>query len=135
MNDLAIAIKAHSATLLAPSHGPNTVRHASIAVCREHTDLTSREIATIHNVNHVNPNLACATVERYRGKDPDLDRRYRQLLDHANDLRRRAGYAHANLKRGLTRRRPTSSSATPTSTTQDNREPERATTSLTPPRS
>ena len=133
MHDLAIAINAHSATLLAPSHGPNTARHASIVVCREHTDLTSREIATIHNVNHVNPNLARATVERYRGKDPDLDRRYRQLLDHANDLQRRSGYAHANLKRGLTRRRPTSSSATPTSMTQDNREPDRATTPPAPP--
>ena len=103
MRDLARAINAHAAKLLASGHGPNLARHASIAVCREHTDLTSREIAAIHNVNHSQPTLARATVERRRGRNPDFDDRYRQLLDHARELQRQAGYADANLKRGLTR--------------------------------
>ena len=103
MHDLAGAIKAHSATVLASAQGPNTARHASIAVCREHTDLTSRQISTIHEVNHAQPALASVTVELHRREDADFDRRYRQLLDHAHELQRQAGYAHANLKRGFTR--------------------------------
>ena len=103
MRDLARAINAHAAKLLASGHGQNIARHASIAVCREHTDLTSREIAAIHNVNHAQPTLARATVERRRGRNPDFDDRHRQLLDHAHELQRQAGYADANLKRGLTR--------------------------------
>jgi hypothetical protein len=103
MRDLARAIHARAAKLLASRHGPNLARHASIAICREHTDLTSREIAAIHNVNHAQPTLARATVERRRGRNPDFDDRYRQLLDHARELQRQAGYADANLKRGLTR--------------------------------
>lgn len=104
MRELAIAIKTDAAKLLASSHGLNMARHASIAVCREHTDLTSREIGTIHNVNHPQPWIANATVERHRRKDPDFDRRYRQLLTRARELQRQAGYANANLKRGLTTR-------------------------------
>jgi hypothetical protein len=102
MHDLAGAIKAHSATLLASAQGPNMARHASITVCRDHTDLTSRQIATIHNVNHAQPTLAHATIDRCRRNDPDFDCRYRQLLDHAQELQRQAGYTNANLKRGLT---------------------------------
>ncbi len=103
MRDLARAINAHAAELLAHTHGPNIARHASIAICREYTDLTSRQIATIHNINHAQPTVARATVERRRRKTPDFDDRYRQLLDHARELQRQAGYANANLKRGLTR--------------------------------
>jgi TniQ len=102
MHDVAMAIKAHSATLLAPAQGPKMARHASIAVCREHTDLTSRQIATIHNVNHAQPTLARATIDRRRRDDPAFDSRYRQLLDHAREFQRQAGYTNANLKRGLT---------------------------------
>ena len=54
-------------------------------------------------VTHAQPTLARATVERRRGSNPDFDDRYRQLLDHARELQRQAGYADANLKRGLTR--------------------------------
>ena len=103
MRDLARAIQGYAATLLTSGHGPNMARHASIAACREHTDLTSREIALIHNVNHAQPTFAHATVERRRCKSPDFDERYRQLLDHAHELQRQAGFASANLKRGLTR--------------------------------
>ena len=103
MRDLARAINAHAAKLLASGHGPSIARHASIAICREHTDLTSREIALIHNVNHAQPTFAHATVERRRCENPDFDDQYRQLLDHAHELKRQAGYASANLKRGLTK--------------------------------
>lgn len=103
MRDLARAISTHAVKLLAPTHGPNIARYASIAICREHTDLTCLQIATIHNVNHAQPTFAHAAVERRRRSDPDLDRRYRQLLDHAQQLRRQAGYANANLRRGMTR--------------------------------
>jgi hypothetical protein len=94
------AIQGHAAKLLTSGHGPNMARRASIAACREHTDLTSREIALIHNVNHAQPTFAHATVERRRCKNLDFDDRYRQLLDHAPELQHQAGY---NLKRGLTR--------------------------------
>ncbi|HZU76379.1 MAG TPA: hypothetical protein VFA70_06415 [Dehalococcoidia bacterium] len=104
VRELAIAIKTDAAKLLASSHGSNIARHASIAVCREHTDLTSRQIGTIHDVNHPQPWIACATVERHRRKDPDFDRRYRELLTRARELQRQAGYTNANLKRGLTTR-------------------------------
>ena len=103
MRDLARLINAHAAKLLTSGHGPNIARHASIAICREHTDLTSREIAAIHNVNHAQPTLARATIDRRRGRNADFDDPYRQLLDHARELRRQAGYADANLKRGLTK--------------------------------
>ncbi|MGB0093282.1 MAG: hypothetical protein WBP81_12240 [Solirubrobacteraceae bacterium] len=111
MHDLARAIKAHSATLLASAQGPNMARHASIAVCREHPDLTSRQIATIHNVNHAQPTLARATIDRRRRNDPDFHRRYRQPLNHAQELQRQAGYTNANLKRGLTSKPATTDGA------------------------
>ena len=103
IRDLARAIQSCAAKLLTSAHGPNIARHASIAICREHTDLTSREIALIHNVNHAQPTFAHGTVERRRRKNPDFDDRYRQLLDDTRELQRQAGYAHANLRRGLTR--------------------------------
>jgi hypothetical protein len=103
MHDLAMTIKAQSTKVLGGSHGPNMARRASIAVCRQTTDLTSRQIAAIHDVNHAQPTLAHATVERHRRADPDLDRRYLQLLDHAHQHQRQAGYANANLKRAPTR--------------------------------
>ena len=68
-------------------------------VCREHTDLTCRQIAAIHNINHAQSTIVRATVERRRRKNPDFDD---QLLDDARELQRQAGYAHANLRRGLT---------------------------------
>jgi hypothetical protein len=102
LRPVSFAIKAHAAELLAPSHGPRIARLAGIAVCREHTDLTNHEISTVHNVNHAQPWLARATVERHRREDPDFDRRCRQLLGDAREVQRQAGYANANLKRSLT---------------------------------
>ncbi|MGO9898257.1 MAG: TniQ family protein [Solirubrobacteraceae bacterium] len=135
MHHLATAIKTNSAKLLTPAHGPNIARHASIVVCREHTDLTNHEISTIHNVNHAQPTLARATVERHRRKDPDFERRYRELLDHAHELQRQAGYTHANLKRGPTRWRPTPDAATSTPTTRRNTASIQTPTPLKPPSS
>ena len=48
------------------------------------------------------PSFARATVARYRRDDPDFNARYGRLLTTARQLQRQAGYANANLKRGLT---------------------------------
>jgi len=42
---------------------------------------------------------------RYRTDDREFDRRYQQLLDHAEQARGTAGFAKANLKRALTSKR------------------------------
>ena len=102
MRDIAIAIKAHSAELLAPSHGQHVARLTSIALCRQHTDLTCYDIAAIHHMTEAQPSFARATVARYRRDDPDFNARYGRLLTTARQLQRQAGYANANLKRGLT---------------------------------
>ncbi len=102
MHDLAIAIKADSAARLASSHGPKVAQLTSITLCREHTDLTCCDIAAIHHVKDAQPSFARATVVARRRHDPDFNTRYRQLLATARDLQRQAGYANANLRRGLT---------------------------------
>jgi hypothetical protein len=84
------------------SHGAHIARLASIAACRQHTDLTCKTIAAIHHIASTQPSSSNATVARYRVDDPDFDRRYQQLLDHAEQARRSAGFANANLRRALT---------------------------------
>jgi hypothetical protein len=106
MRDIAIAIKADSAELLDTSHGQDVARLSSIVLCRQHTDLTCYDIAVIHQVKEAQPSFARATVDRYRRNDPDFDTQYRRLLTAAQALQRQAGYAHANLKRGLTTTSP-----------------------------
>jgi hypothetical protein len=105
MRDLAIAIKTSSAELLVPSYGIDVARRASIAICRAHTDLTCYDIAAIHDVKDAQPTFSRATVTRCRRNDPEFNNRYHQLLNHARELQERAGFASANLKRGLTSKR------------------------------
>lgn len=102
MRHVANAINTRAADLLAQSHGPDVARRTSIAVCREHTDLTCYDIAAIHNVADAQPAFASATVIKHQAIDQDFDRRYQQLKDHARQARHDAGFANANLKRGLT---------------------------------
>jgi hypothetical protein len=102
MHDIATGIRTRSAEILAPTHGPQVAQLTSIALCREHTDLTCYDIAAIHHVKDAQPSFARATVVARRRHDPDFSTRYRQLLATARDLQRQAGYATANLKRGLT---------------------------------
>jgi hypothetical protein len=102
MRDIAITIRALAADALASSHGDATARFTSTALCRNHTDLTCPEIASIHNVKDAESAFAHATVARYLRTDPDYEHRYRQLLREAQRLRREAGYENANLRRGLT---------------------------------
>ena len=102
MHDIAIAIKAHATELLASSHGPDVARRTSIALCRQHTDLTCHEIAAIHHVNDAQPSFARATVARHRRDDPDFNPRYRQLLGHAQRLSDKPATATPTSRRGLT---------------------------------
>jgi hypothetical protein len=102
MHDLATGIRSRSAEILAPTHGPQVAQLTSIALCREHTDLTCYDIAAIHHVKHAQPSFARATVVARRRRDPAFNNRYRQLHAAARDLQQQAGYANANLKRGLT---------------------------------
>ena len=84
------------------SHGDATAQLTSTALCRNHTDLTCPEIASIHNVKDAESAFAHATVARYLGTDPDYKHRHRRLLREAQRLRREAGYENAILRRGLT---------------------------------
>jgi hypothetical protein len=102
MRAIAIAIKGHCAELLNSSHWEYAARCTSISLCRHHTDLTCCEIADIHNVKDAQPSFSHATVVRHCRTEPDFAQRYRRLVDQARQLQRQAGYANANLKRGLT---------------------------------
>jgi hypothetical protein len=106
MRDVAEQIQARAIELLAASHGTHIARRASIAACRQHTDLTCPTIAAIHDIADAQPAYCRATVARYRHDDPEFDQRYRQLLDDAEQARRAAGFAHANLTRALTPKLP-----------------------------
>jgi len=101
MCHVAQQIQARAIELLAASHGIHIARRASITVCRQHTDLTCPTIAAIHGTADAQPAFSRATVARYRREAPDFDRRYRQLLDHADQARLTAGFANVNLKRAL----------------------------------
>jgi hypothetical protein len=102
MRNLTMTIKTQVGELLATPRAENAARCASITLCRQHTDLTCPTIAAIHNVADAEPSYSKAVVARGRREDPDFDHRYRQLLDRTRTLQRRAGYANAHLKRGLT---------------------------------
>lgn len=103
MRDTALAIKARATELFTRSHGTDLARRTSILACRLHTDLTWDTIAAIHHVPAAQPAFSQATITRRRRTDPDFNHRYRQLLDHARQTRRQAGFARADLTRGLAR--------------------------------
>lgn len=85
----------------------NDSRRTSILACRAHTDLTWDDIADIHYVPAAQAAFSRATVTHHRRTDPDFNHRYQQLLDHAQELQRAAGFANANLTRGLTSKQTT----------------------------
>ena len=101
MSRVAQHIQTRATELLAASHGAHIALRASIAACREHTDLTYPAIAAIHATNEAHPALTRAVVARYRQSDPEFAHRYKQLLDHATHARAAAGYTNANLTRAL----------------------------------
>jgi hypothetical protein len=101
MRDVAEQIQARAIELFAASHGTHIARRASIAACRQHTDLTCPTIAAIHDIADAQPTFSHAAVARYRADDRDFAHRYEQLLDYAKQARRTAGFANANLTRGL----------------------------------
>jgi len=102
MRHVADQIQKRACELLAAAHGKHLTRHASIAACRNHTDLTCVTIAAVHGIRNAQPALSQAIVARHRRGDPQFDRRYQQLLADAERARRIAGFANANLQRGLT---------------------------------
>jgi hypothetical protein len=104
MHHLAKTIQASAVDQLAISHGADVARLISIAVCREYTDLTCQIIAAIHHVRYAQPTHSRATVARYRRSDPDFLRKYQKIVKRARTAQRQAGFANANLKRGLTGR-------------------------------
>jgi len=115
MRDVAKQIQARAIELLAASYGTHIARRASIAACRQHTDLTCTTIAAIHDIADAQPAWSRATVARYRHNDPDFDYRYQQLLDYAAGARDAAGFANANLNRGMVTKR-TTANITPAAT-------------------
>ncbi|MHB8695474.1 MAG: TniQ family protein [Solirubrobacteraceae bacterium] len=102
MHDIATGIRTRSAEILAPTHGAAAAQRASITLCRQHTDLTCPAIAAIHQITDAQPTYSPIFVDRHRRDDPSFDRLYRQLLTNARELRQQAGFADANLTRGLT---------------------------------
>jgi hypothetical protein len=106
MRDIAIAVKRGCDSLLGSAHGEHLARCASISLCRDHTDLTCYEIADIHTVKDAQPSFSHATIARHRRTDRDFEQRYRQLVEQTRELQRQAGYARANLKRGLAAKAP-----------------------------
>ncbi len=98
MRAVAEAIRA-TATELFGTEDDIGLRAGALA-CREHTDLTWAEIAALHGTR-AHPTFFQTTVAARRRDDPDFDRRCRQLVDRAEALRRSAGFANANLHRGL----------------------------------
>ena len=101
MRWVAEQIQTRATELLLSSHGPHLSCRASIAACRQHTDLTCPAIAAIHDVVDAQPSYCRAAVDRRRRDDADFDHRYQQLLDHAEQARTAAGFANANLTRAL----------------------------------
>jgi hypothetical protein len=108
MRRVAEQIQTRAKALLASSHGEHIARRASIAACRQHTDLTCPTIAAIHDIADAQPAWSRATVAHYRHDDPEFDRHYQQLLEYAEQARRTAGFANANLTRALTATPPDS---------------------------
>lgn len=104
MRRVAEQIHARATELLASSHGPHLACRASIAACRQHTDLTCHAIAAVYGIVDAQPAYCRATVDRYRRDEADFDQRYRQLLQHAEQARAAASFANAD----LTRRSPPS---------------------------
>lgn len=99
MRGVAEAIRG-TATELLPIADSIGLRAASALACREHTDLTWAEIAALYRIPAYVTLFENTVSERRRG-DPHFNGRYRDLLDCAKDLRRSAGYANANLRRGM----------------------------------
>jgi hypothetical protein len=93
MSDVAQQIHTRATELLTASHGAHIAIRASIAACRQHTDLTCPAIAAIHGITNAQPALARAVVARYI-----------QLLEHAAHAQCAAGFANANLTRALARK-------------------------------
>jgi hypothetical protein len=102
MRRVAEQIQDRAIELLLSSHGPHLACRASIAACRQHTDLTCPAIAAIHHVVDAQPAYCRAAVDRRRRNDAGFDHHYELLLDHAKQARTVAGFANANLTRGLT---------------------------------
>ncbi|HEV3071969.1 MAG TPA: hypothetical protein VGY76_11155 [Solirubrobacteraceae bacterium] len=102
MRNIAMSIKTHAAKLFAPPHKADMALRTSMLACRTHTDLTWHDIATLHGLPVAQPAFSRATVTYHRRTNPDFDHRYQRLFDHAQELQRAAGFANANLKRGLT---------------------------------
>ena len=104
MRGIAMTIKAHATELIAKAHGSDLARRTSILACYAHTDLAWATIAALHNVNSAQATFSRAAITHHRRIDPDFDQRYQQLSNRAQELQQAAGFANAQLTRGLTGR-------------------------------
>lgn len=105
MRDIAASLKTHAAELFTPPHPADLALRTSMLACRAHTDLTWHDIATIHGLPVAQPAFSRATVTHHRHTNPDFNDRYQRLFDYAEELQQTAGFANANLTRGLRNRR------------------------------
>ncbi len=89
-------------------HAPNgyVLTHVAARTGIDIPTLTSTTFGGMQTPPDAQPAYCRATVARYRHDDPEFDQRYRQLLDGAEQARRAAGFAHANLTRALTPKLP-----------------------------
>jgi hypothetical protein len=107
MREIATSIKTHADELFAAPCAARLRHRTSMLVCRAHTDLTWAAIATLHDIATAQPASWRANVNYHCRTNPDFAHRYQRLLEHAQELRRAAGFANAHLTRGLTRTRTT----------------------------
>lgn len=107
MRDIAASINAHATELFTPRYAADLRLRTSMLACRTHTDLTWAAIAAIHDIPVAQPAWLQTVITRHRRDDPDFNHRYQQLLHHAQELQREAGFANAYLTRGLASKRTT----------------------------
>lgn len=104
MHAIATAIKTRALGLFLPRHESDLALRASMLACGTHTDLDWRDITKIHDHPTARPANTRASVAYHRRADPEFDHLHTELLEHAHELRRAAGYANAHLERGLIQR-------------------------------
>ncbi len=100
MREVAASIRCDAAEIFGDSGLRSPGLHASLLTCREHTDLTWAELAEVHRLPYAQPQWSRGIVVCRRA-DRQFQERFEALGSHAAVLREKAGFADAQLTRGL----------------------------------